>query len=48
MCHGRVGRGDLSGYIMWKARLRRGLMVKVLACLVEGPGLESHHGKSFS
>ena len=28
-------------------RLRYGRMVKALACLVEGPGFESHHGKSF-
>ena len=28
-------------------RLRYGRMVKALACRVEGPGFQSHHGKSF-
>ena len=30
-----------------QTRLEKPLMVKVLTCRVEGPGFESHHGKTF-
>ena len=38
----------LTENILFNCSLRYGRMVKALACRVEGPGFESHHGKKVS
>ena len=51
-CNNYITRSHFNLYSFNKLKytrvVRRGLMVKALACQEEGPGFESHHGKSFS